>query len=195
VLENEMIEGLRQQIPELPKDKKQRFQREYGLTDKEAEMLVGNKPLGEYYEAVVKNGADPKVVANWMLGEVLRLLRRKELSSDAIPIKVEDLVKLLDLVESGEINGKIAKEVFKEMFSTGKDPVKIVEDKGLSQISKGDLIEAVIQRVLLENPQSVEDFKGGKKQAFGFLMGQIMKATGGKVNPQVAKEVLESKLT
>ncbi len=194
VISSGLVQSIKEQLPELPPAKKIRFTEEYHLTDKEVDILVGDKSLGEFYEGTVKLGAEPKMAANWILGDLLRLLKEKELGFDAIPVKEEALVKLLKLIESGKISGKIAKEVFEEMFITGNEPEAIVKEKGLGQISGEDVIEKIIIDILQANPQSVEDFKNGKLQAVGYLMGQVMKATKGQANPQMAKEMLEAKL-
>lgn len=194
VLKEELVTALGRQLPELPAAKSIRFTNAYGLTEKEAEILVGDKALGEYYEGVVGLGAAPKAVSNWMLGDLLKLLKEAEQESDDIPIKQQDFKQLLCLIDEGKISGKIGKEVFTEMFKEGKSPDEIIKEKGLEQISGTDVIEKIVVELIEKNPQSVADYKGGKPQAVGYLMGQVMKATKGQANPQLAKELLEKKL-
>ncbi|KAB3532471.1 Asp-tRNA(Asn)/Glu-tRNA(Gln) amidotransferase subunit GatB [Alkaliphilus serpentinus] len=195
ILQEAMVKEIGDTLPELPHEKTIRFKGDYGLTDKELEILVGDKALATFYEATVAKAGEPKAVANWVLGDLLRLLKEKEIDSYAIPVEPETLGSLIQLVDEGRISGKIAKEVFEEMFYTGKKPLEIIEEKGLKQISGEAELEAIIDKVLASNPQSVEDFRDGKKQALGYLMGQVMKETGGQANPKTAKELLEGKLS
>ena len=194
VLKEEIVRGLGAQIPELPAAKTFRFIQEYGLTDKEAEILVGDKTLGEYYEGVIELGGNPKTVANWMLGDLLKHLKENEMESEAIPIKQVDFKHLISFIEEGKISGKIGKEVFAEMFAVGKGPEEIIEAKGLKQISGSEVIDKIIAEIIKKNPQSVQDYHGGKSQALGYLMGQIMKETKGQANPQLAKDLLVNRL-
>ena len=193
-IKEEDVRAIEVQLPELPAAKGIRFIREYGLTEKEAEILVGDKALGEYYEGVVKLGANPKTVANWVLGDLLKLLKEREEEDQSIPINPTAFKELLSLIEKGTISGKIGKEVFTEMYNTGSLPEDIIAERGLEQISGTDVIEKLIIELLENNPQSIMDYKGGKPQALGYLMGQVMKATKGQANPQLAKELLEQKL-
>lgn len=194
ILSNEYVEEIKNSIPELPESKRERFILQYGLTDKEVEILVSDKPLAEFYEAVIKEGGNPKEAANWILGDLLRVLKEKELTSNNIPVKPEGLYKLIAIIEEGKISKTAGKEVFEEMCISSKEPEVIVEDKGLKQISGTDEMEKVVMEILSKNPQSIEDYKSGKKQAAGFLMGQVMKATKGKANPKLAKGLIEEKL-
>lgn len=194
IVKDEQIKAIENTIPELPKAKKQRFIEEYKLGEKEVEILVGDKALGKFYEGVVKEGADPKLASNWILGDLLRILKEKEIECGDMTLQPELLYKLIKLISEGKISGTAAKEVFDEMFVSGKNPEDIVAEKGMSQISSSDVLEKVIGEVLSANPKSVEDYKNGKLQAVGFLMGQVMKATKGQANPAVAKELIEAKL-
>lgn len=193
-LEEATVIEIGKALPELPQEKTIRFIRDYGLTHKEVEILVGDKDLATFYEGAVAKGSDAKITANWVLGDLLRLIKEAEIESYQIPISPEPFSGLLSLIDEGRISGKIAKEVFEEMFQSGKEPLEIIEAKGLKQISGTNELEAIIDGVLERNPQSIEDFKAGKKQALGFLMGQIMKETGGQANPKTTKELLEGKL-
>ncbi len=193
LLQQAQVEEIKSRLPELPDAKGIRFIQQYQLTEKEVDILIGNKALSHFYEGVVTGGANPKAAANWVLGDLLRLLKEQE-QEDIIPIKGDDLVSLLKLINEGKISGKIGKEVFEEMFLSGKEPLTIVAEKGLSQISGIDILEQIIDEVMNANPQSLEDYYAGKTQALGFLMGQVMKATRGQANPQMAKELLTKKL-
>ncbi|MHC1719646.1 MAG: Asp-tRNA(Asn)/Glu-tRNA(Gln) amidotransferase subunit GatB [Clostridiaceae bacterium] len=195
IVREEQIERVRSSLPEMPRVKKERFLSQYGLTEKEVEIIIDDRSLSKYYEDAVSKGANPKTAANWLLGDILRLLKEKELESSAIPVSAEALVQLLDMIGSGKISNTAAKEVFEEMFVSGKSADKVVSEKGLSQISDTSELEKIADDILDSNPQSIEDFKAGKKQAAGFLMGQLMKASKGKANPKVAKELLDKKLS
>ena len=195
VVKDEQISMLRETLPELPAAKAHRFKEVYQLTDKEVNVLISEKALSEFYEETVKAGADAKTSANWVLGDLLRHLKEKEMEPGELKIRPPQLATLIGLVEEGAISGTVGKEVFADVFDSGNDPVKIVEAKGLKQISGTDELLTIIEKVLEENPASVEDYHAGKKQALGYLMGQVMKATGGQANPGKAKEMLEAKLT
>jgi aspartyl-tRNA(Asn)/glutamyl-tRNA(Gln) amidotransferase subunit B len=195
IVKPEVIEVAKASLPEMPKAKKARFMDQYGLSEKEAAIIVDDRALSKYYEAAVSAGGDPKVAANWVLGDILRLLKEKELEAAEIPVAPDALVKLLDLIKGGQLSTTAAKEVFEEMFITGKSADLVVAEKGLAQISDTSEIEKIVDGILDSNPQSIEDYKAGKKQAAGFLMGQLMKASKGKANPKVAKELLDRKLS
>jgi aspartyl-tRNA(Asn)/glutamyl-tRNA(Gln) amidotransferase subunit B len=195
IVKPEVIENAKASLPEMPKAKKARFVEQYGLPEKEAAIIVDDRALSKYYEAAVAEGGDPKVAANWVLGDILRLLKEKDLEAAAIPVAPDALVKLLALIKGGQLSTTAAKEVFEEMFLTGKSADLVVAEKGLAQISDTSEIEKIVDDILDSNPQSIEDYKAGKKQAAGFLMGQLMKASKGKANPKVAKELLDKKLS
>lgn len=194
IVSDAQIEGIKSNLPEMPVQKKARFMQQYGLTEKEVDIIVDDKALSHYYEAVVSSGANPKVAANWILGDILRLLKEKELEASDIPVTPKALYELTLLISDGKISNTAGKEVFEEMFSTGKSPEEVVKEKGLSQISDTSELEKIIAEILDKNPQSIADFAAGKTQAAGFLMGQVMKASKGKANPKVAKELLDTKL-
>ncbi|SMP64789.1 Asp-tRNA(Asn)/Glu-tRNA(Gln) amidotransferase subunit GatB [Anoxynatronum buryatiense] len=188
------IEAARSTLPELPAAKAARFSEAYGLTPKEIAILTGEKALSRFFEETVAAGAGAKAAANWILGDLLRCLKETDIEAEDQPLQAVQLAKLIELVEAGTISGTVGKEVFQEMYDTGKDPEAIVEEKGLKQISGSGELAAIISQVLAANPASVEDYHSGKKQALGFLMGQVMKATGGQANPKMAKEMLEKAL-
>lgn len=193
-IQEALIQRVEKELPELPAEKSKRFLETYGLSQKEVEILVNEMALSHFYEEVVKAGADPKTSANWILGDLLRVMKEKEMSAEEQPLKPEDLVSLIRFIEKGSISVTAGRDVFDAMVETGKTPDILIEEKGLQQISGEGELELTIQGVMEENPSSVEDFKNGKKQAIGFLMGQVMKATKGQANPQVAKTLLEKAL-
>jgi len=194
VLEQQMIRNIEETLTELPFDKKARFIESYNLTEKEADILVGEKRLGEYFEQVIEFDLQPKLIANWILGDLMKLLKVQESNVDSIPIKVEDFAELLKIIDNGQISGKIAKDVMDEMFITGRSPAEIIEEKGLKQINQGDVLEKVIEQVLEGNIKSIDDYKSGKEQALTYLMGQVMKETKGQANPVMAKDMIINKI-
>lgn len=194
IIKEEQIESIKSTLPEMPAKKKERFLQQYRLTEKEAAIIVDDKTLSHFYEEVITEGTNPKTAANWLLGDILRLLKEKELSSDKLPIQPRALHELLTFIETGKISNTAGKEVFEEMFNTGKTSEEIIKAKGLSQISDTKELEIIINEILDSNLDSIESIKIGKNQAVGFLMGQLMKASKGKANPKVAKELLDLKI-
>lgn len=194
IINDTQIQEIKKALPEMPREKKKRFKELYGLKDKEIDIIVGDKALSEYYEALAACGTNPKTGANWILGNMLNLLNEKELETDQIPVHPEALYKLTEIIAEGKISITAGQEVFKEMFYTGKSAEEVVTEKGLGQISDIADLERIINSVLDNNPQSVSDYAAGKAQAAKFLMGQIMKASKGKANPQLAKALLEKRL-
>lgn len=190
----EYIENIRETLPELPDARRERYINEFGLGLDDAEMMTNNKVLSDYFESIVKVGGEPKATVNWLMGEFMSHLSDSGLEVESTPITPENFAAMLKLIDSGTISGKIAKQVFSEMWNTKKDPNTIVKEKGLVQISDIGTLEIIVDEVISKNPQSVEDFKQGKKKAVGFLMGQIMKATKGKANPKVVNGLLTKKL-
>ena len=194
IINDAQIQEIKEALPEMPMEKKKRFEELYGLTDKEVAIIIGDKALSQYYEALIGYGTNPKSGANWILGNMLKLLNEKELEAAQIPVHPEELYKLTKIIAEGKISITAGQEVFREMFYTGKSADEVVKEKGLSQISDTADLERIIDSVLDDNPQSVSDYTAGKTQAAGFLMGQIMKASKGKANPQVAKALLDERL-
>lgn len=192
---DEYIEEIRKTLPELPDARKARYMQEYGLDAYNADYLTNDKDRADYFEAMVAAGADPKEAANWLMGDFAKLLSRDGLEMKDAPVKAADMAALLQLITKGTISGKIAKQVFSEMWTSGKTPETIVKEKGLVQISDTGALEELADRIIAANPQSVADFKAGKKKAVGFLMGQIMKETKGKANPQIVNGILTKKLS
>lgn len=184
------IAAIRATIPELPDSRIARYVNDYGLPPADANVLTLSKKTADFFEATVALGADAKQAANWMMGELLGYLNKQGVEIDAIPLTPAHLGKLIALIEDGTISGKIAKTVFVEMLETGKSADAIVAEKGLVQITDPAQIAELVTAVLAANPQSVEDYKAGKAQAVGFLVGQVMKQSRGKANPQLVNKTL-----
>ncbi len=193
IIDDAYISELKAGLPELPDAKKERFISEYVIPEYDAAVLTSVRQLAEYYEKVVNLKIDPKKASNWIMSELLGQIEELE-EIDNFPVTAEKLASLLQLVENNTINGKIAKTVFKDMIETGLSPDEIIEKKGLRQVSDSGEIEKIIDSVLDSNAQSVEDFRSGKSKALGFLVGQVMKESKGKANPQIVNEILIKKL-
>lgn len=187
---DETIEQARQALPELPDARRDRLMREYDFSRYDAEQITAKKDLAEYFDAAVAAGGDAKAVANWLMGDFTRLANEAQTPASKAPVSPADLAGMLAKVNDGTISGKIAKSVFEDMWHTGKSAETIIEEKGLRQISDTGELEAIIRAVIAANPQSVEDFRAGKKKAIGFLVGQTMKETKGKANPQMVNQLL-----
>ncbi|MGE0748691.1 MAG: Asp-tRNA(Asn)/Glu-tRNA(Gln) amidotransferase subunit GatB [Rhodospirillales bacterium] len=190
----EFVEKIRASMPELPDAKKKRFETDYGLTPYDAGLLVAERETAAYFEAVVDGGRDPKIAANWVMGDLFGRLNEARVEIAASPVSAAQLGGLLDLIKDGTISGRIAKDVFALMFETGKDAAAIVAEKGLKQVTDTGAIEAEIDKVLAANPDKVADYRGGKDKLFGFFVGQVMKATQGKANPGAVNDILKKKL-
>ena len=189
------VAEIRQSLPELPAARRRRFTEAYALSPYEADLLTQGRGLADYFERAVREYARPKVVANWVLNELLREVPADDdLAVAACPIPPGNLIGLLRLIDAGTISGKIAKDVFEKMYRSGEDAGTIVGREGLTQVADAGELAAVVDRVLAENPKVVEDWKGGKKAAMGFLVGQVMKATQGKANPALVNTLLGEKL-
>jgi aspartyl-tRNA(Asn)/glutamyl-tRNA(Gln) amidotransferase subunit B len=189
-----VVEGIGKMLPELPRERAKRFIRDFQLSEYDAYVLVQEKKLADYFEACVSEKVSAKLASNWIQSELLALLNAKKVSVENCPVKPKDLAGLVRAIENNTISGKIAKDVLPEMFETGKSAEEIVKEKGLVQVTDTKLIEEVAERIIQANPKSVTDFKAGKKQALGFLVGQLMKEMKGKANPKIANEILEKKL-
>jgi aspartyl-tRNA(Asn)/glutamyl-tRNA(Gln) amidotransferase subunit B len=192
VLEPDYIEKIKSALPELPEAKKQRYIDEYKLPEYDAGVLTTTGVTARFFEDAVALYNEPKQISNWMMVEIPPLLKENELSMENISITPAQLVALLKLVKNNEISGNTGKEVLKEMFSTGKNPGDIVKEKGLAQMSDSGELEAIIEKIVSDNPKSVEDIGAGNEKAYGFLTGQVMKATKGKANAQVANEIIRA---
>ena len=193
-LDQGLLKQVRDILPELPDQKKKRFMDDYGLSSYEAGVLTQTRDLAFFYEEVVENINDPRLVSNWVMGDVLRRLKEEELEIDSLKFEAKDLGDLISLVKDDKINNNTGKKVLREMFESGKKPKEIVEEKGLVQISDESQLVEMVENILDENPKSIEDFKNGKDRAIGFLVGQIMKASRGKANPQKVNEILMEKI-
>ena len=189
-LSEEYIENIRKSLPEMPESRKQRYLNEYGLSEKEANILTSSKYLSNMFEKASDICKNRKAVSNWLLSDVSRILNEKEIEPEQIPFSAEGLAELVSLIDKGTISSAIAKKVLIEMFENGeKMPSKIIEEKGWIQISDEGAIKEVVLKILDANPQSVADYKGGKDKALGFLVGQAMKETKGKANPQMLNKM------
>lgn len=190
----EWTEKIKAGIPELPQAKRQRFMAGYELPPYDAQVLTANKSLADFFENTTKLYPKPKMVSNWIMTEVLGYLAGANLDISQSKLTPTHLVKMLELIDTGTISGKIGKEVLPEIFKTGRAPVEIIQEKGLTQITDGDEIVKVIEQVITENPKAVEDYKAGKKETLGFLVGQVMKLTKGKANPQLTNKLLQERI-
>ena len=194
VIDPEWVEQIRASLPELPDEKKERFVREYEIPPYDAGILTSSKALANYYEECLRSFAKPKIVSNWILSELLRELKRDEREIEECPVPAAHLSEMLRMVDEGVISGKIAKSVFEEMYRTGKKAGEIVKEKGWVQVSDSSEIDKIIDQVLAANPKEVEAYRKGKEKLFGFFVGQVMKASQGKANPQLVNEILKKKL-
>lgn len=193
-LAEEWIEEVRASIPELPDARRKRLVEEHGLPDYDAGVITSSLALAEFFDAALKEFPDAKTVSNWIMGELLRLMNARNMELGESKITPSGLASLLQLIRKGTISNKIGKEVFEVMFEEGKDPEQIVKERGLSQISDQGKLAQIIDEVIAKNPKSVADYQSGKKQAIGFLVGQVMKATKGQANPGVVNSMLREKL-
>jgi len=186
----EMIMEIKATIPELPDARRERYLSQYGLPAYDAEVITMSKKMADFFEETLSYGVEPKTVANWLMGELLGYLNKNSLELDQVSLTPRHLGKMIQLLEQGTISGKIAKTIFAEMLETGKEPEAIVAEKGLVQITDVAAITAMINNVLAAHPQSVEDYRNGKSQALGYLVGQVMKESKGKANPQLVNKIL-----
>ena len=194
-VEQKWIDEIKASLPELPDAKRKRFASEYGLSEYDADLLTSEKILAEWFEETVKLGGQPKTVSNWIMGEMMRLLNEENKTIEECLLKPVQLAEMLKLMDKGTISGKIAKTVFEEMYKTGKDAETIVKEKGLVQISDESAIEKAVDEVISNNLKEVERYKAGDEKLLGFFVGQIMKLTKGKANPQVVNEIVKKKLS
>jgi aspartyl-tRNA(Asn)/glutamyl-tRNA(Gln) amidotransferase subunit B len=193
-LDDEWIEGFRANLPELPAVRTKRFVSDYGLPEYDATILTASKNMADYFEVCVKQFDQPKTVSNWVMGELMRELNSSGTDISASPVTPERLVSLLQMVDKGIISLKVAREILPELYSSGKSPEQIVQEKGLTQVSDEGALAKIIAEVLGKNPGQVAQFKEGKPQVLGFLVGQVMKASGGKANPGKVNELLKKTL-
>ena len=194
MIDEAWVEELRKTIPELPEQKRERFVKSYKIPEYDAGVLTSSKPLADYFEQCTALFPQPKTISNWMMGDLLRELKKDGRNIVDCPVSPSALVDLLKLIESGTISGSIAKGIFEEMYQTQKSAGSIVEEKGLKQITDSSAIEKIVAEVLQANPSQVEEFKGGKEKVLGFLVGQVMKASKGKANPAMVNKLLKKKM-
>ncbi len=188
------IKAVEGTLPELPLEKRERFSREYEIPSYDAGVLTASKSLAEYYEAVVKVCGKPKIAANWVMGDLLRFLNEDKGDIRTCPVSAEALGDMIRLIEEGTISGKMAKDLIQEMYKTGKTPRAIIEEKGMVQITDEGALAQVINEIIAANPNQLAQYKSGKDKLFGYFVGQVMKATQGKANPQLINELMKKKL-
>jgi aspartyl-tRNA(Asn)/glutamyl-tRNA(Gln) amidotransferase subunit B len=190
----ELREGWRAELPELPAAKRHRYAEQLGLSQYDARVLTDERPMADYFEAVVDAGADAKAAANWITGDIAAHVNANRLSYAELPFRPAQLAEMVQMIEAGEISGKIAKEILPELLEQGGSPRRIVEERGLGMISDPAAITAIVEELLAEHPEEVEAFRGGKTKLQGFFVGQLMKKTGGKADPKLANQILSQKL-
>ncbi len=193
-LSDEYIENIKNNLPELPESRRKRYLDEYKLTEKEANLLTASKYTSNLFEEATKICNNPKAVSNWIMSDIAKILNEKEMEAEQIPFTAENLAELIQLIEKGTISNAIGKKVLVELFENPKAPSKIIEEKGWVQISDEGAIKEIVLKIIEANPQSVADFKAGKDKAIGFLVGQAMKETKGKANPQILNKLFMEEL-
>lgn len=194
-IEEAFLEEIRSRQPEFRTEKMKRYQAEYDIPEYDIEIITGSKHMADLFEATVDLGAQPKKVSNWLMGETLRLLKEKELDPEEIRFSPENLAKLIALTEKKCVNSTVAKEVFEKMFAEDMDPEQYVEEKGLKMVDDEDALRRTVEEVIGANPQSVQDYRGGKDRAIGYLVGQTMKAMKGKADPAAVNRLLKELLS
>ncbi|KPK74914.1 MAG: glutamyl-tRNA amidotransferase [candidate division Zixibacteria bacterium SM23_73] len=194
-ISDEWINQIKKTLPELPDQKKERFVRDYKIPQYDAEILTSSKEIADYYEECVKNYSDGKKVSNWMMGEVLRELNQRQIEIKDFKIVPKNLTGLLKQMDDGTISGKMAKEIFAEMAETGKSASRIIKEKGLTQITDESNLTQIIETILNENEENVKKYHAGKEKLFGFFVGEVMKKTQGKANPNLVNQILKEKLS
>ena len=193
-LSEEYVENIKSNLPELPESRKKRYLEEYKLSEKDAKMLTASKHMSDMFENALKICNNAKAVSNWLLSDVSRILNEKELEPDQIPFTAQQLAEMIKLIDNGTISSAIGKKVLEELFETPKNPEEIIKEKGWIQISDEGAIKEIVMKILENNPQSIIDYKAGKDRALGFLVGQAMKETKGKANPQLLNKLFLDEL-
>ena len=194
VITEDWKEEVRRSLPELPEARRQRFIREYGLPEHDAAQLTASKLLANYYEEAARASGEPKLAANWVLSELMYLLKEASKEIEQSPVSARPLAELVGLIKEGTISGKMGKDILAEMFTSGKSAREVMAAKGLEQINDAERIAAVVREIMAANPKQVEQYRGGKSATFGWLVGQVMKTTRGQANPQLVQEVLKKEL-
>jgi aspartyl-tRNA(Asn)/glutamyl-tRNA(Gln) amidotransferase subunit B len=193
-IDDEWLTRVRESMPELPRARKARFQEELGLSAYDAEVLASTRDIADYFETAAKGHDKPKTISNWVANELLGRLNAEGKTTAESPVQPGQLRDLVKLIDAGTISGKIAKEVFDEMFASGRDANTIVQEKGLTQMSDTGELEEICRRVIEANPKAVEDYRNGKEKSFGALVGGVMKETKGRANPALVNQLLREQL-
>jgi len=194
VIDNAWIEEVKKSLPELPLEKRERFIRDYQIPPYDAGVLTSSRALAEYFEEVAKLSGKPKIASNWVMGDVLRFLNEDKKDIRECPILPQSLAEMIGLIEDGTISGKMAKDIVVDMYRTGKTPKTVIEEKGMVQITDETALEKTIAEIMAANPAQLEQYRAGKEKLFGYFVGQVMKATRGKANPQLINELLKKML-
>lgn len=194
VIDKEWIEELKQSLPELHETRRKRYVAEFGLPEYDASVLTASKTISDFFEEAVSEGVNAKAVSNWIMGDLMRMLKDREEEACSIPFPGKHLAKLVGMIEKGTISGTIAKKVFESMFNTARDPELIVKEEGLEVVNDEAALTVMVRKVIESNPRSVADFRSGKEKALGFLVGQVMKETKGKADPQLVNRLLKEEL-
>ena len=194
-IDADWLDALQPMLPELPAARRERFIADYGISTENAEFLTATRPLADFYDEAARLSGEPTACANWIMGDISRLLNAAEIDISDAKVKPAHLSELIQLMNDATISGKIAKAVLDDAFETGKMPKEIVREKGLSQITDTSEIEAIVLQVVEEHPGPAQDYRDGKKKAIGFLVGQVMRATRGKANPQLVNQILTQVLS
>ena len=195
VVDDAWVARVQSQIPELPEDKRVRFAEDYDMSADQIDVLTADRDVADYFEATVAAGVQSRLAANWIQGDVMRVLNDRKIAIGDLCVSAEYLAELIGLVDKGTISTSIARTVFDDMVETGESASSIVEKKGLVQISDAGELDGVIDQIIADNPEEVERFKGGDQKLMGFFMGQLMRATKGQANPQKASQLLREKLS
>ncbi len=195
VCDEAWIEAIQQSLPEMPEQKRERFVSDYGIPEYDAGVLTTSKALADYFETCVKLFDKPKIISNWIMGDLLRELKNDDKEIDDCPVTPERLADLLKLIDDGTISGKMAKTVFEDMYQTGKPPAEIVKAKGLMQITDESALLKMVEDVIAANPGQAADYKNGKDKLIGFFVGQVMQASKGQANPALVNKLLKEKLS
>jgi aspartyl-tRNA(Asn)/glutamyl-tRNA(Gln) amidotransferase subunit B len=194
IVDDTWVEKIAKELPELPLAKRERFVKDYQIPAYDAGVLTVDKALAGYFEDVVKLCSSPKAASNWVMGDVLKFLNEEKRDIRNCPISATALAEMICLIEDGTISGKMAKDIVEEMYKTGKDPKAIIAEKGMVQITDEGALSIAIQKIMDANPNQLKDYRGGKDKLFGFFVGQVMKATQGKANPQLVNDLLKKML-
>lgn len=195
MVDDAWVEKIRKELPELPLTKRERFIKDYQIPAYDAGVLTADKALANYYEEVVAICAKPKATSNWVMGDVLRFLNEEKRDIKSCPITPASLAEMIKLIDEGTISGKMAKDIIEEMYKSGKPPKAVIAEKGMVQITDESKLMKTISAIMDANPQQLKDYRGGKEKLFGFFVGQVMKATQGKANPQIVNDLLKKMLT